>query len=128
MPTHVMLDTSIWTRALRRVGGDPVVRSRVERLIAASEAAWCDIVLLELWAGVRDDVERRHLTKLSAAVRRLPITDEVWSLAFRVADVGRSSGVTAPANDILIFACARHHGATLEHRDDHFVRLAALPL
>jgi predicted nucleic acid-binding protein len=31
-----------------------------------------------------------------------------------------------PASDILICACARHHGVAIEHADAHFDRLAAL--
>jgi predicted nucleic acid-binding protein len=34
--------------------------------------------------------------------------------------------VTVPATDILIAACARHHGASIEAADAHFIDLAAL--
>jgi predicted nucleic acid-binding protein len=57
----------------------------------------------------------------------LAIDDEVWSGARELARRARSAGVSVPATDIVIAACARRHGAALETADADFERLAAVP-
>jgi predicted nucleic acid-binding protein len=56
----------------------------------------------------------------------LSITDAVWTEACALADRCRKAGKTAPAIDVLIAACARHHGVELEHADRHFDFLMTL--
>ena len=58
MSPLVLIDTSAWAQALRR-SGDPSVRARVAKHLADLTAAWCDMVRLELWAGVRNDADAR---------------------------------------------------------------------
>ena len=55
-----LVDTSAWIHQLRRKG-DAAVRSRVEALLKAGEAAWCSAVRLELWNGVGSEAGRRIL-------------------------------------------------------------------
>ena len=124
---RVMIDTSSWTHALRR-GGDEHVRLRVQGLLDSGSAAWCDMVRLELWNGVRDDVERRNLGKLDPMLLNLPISPRVWQKASDVASAARGAGLTAPAADILIFSCAKYHGVAIEHSDRHYSLLEKLPI
>jgi len=51
---------------------------------------------------------------------KLEITPAVWMLSFELARKSRAAGHTIPPTDILIAACARHHGADIEHADSHF--------
>lgn len=63
--------------------------------------------------------------------RRLPelaITSEVWDEACELARRCRGAGVTAPNTDLLIAACARHHGAQLEHADRNFDLIPDTPI
>lgn len=53
-------------------------------------------------------------------LRDLPITPTVWSEACALASRCRQKGKTAPANDILIAACALHYKVELERADAHF--------
>lgn len=112
----ILVDTSAWTQQLR-TKGDPEVRRRVESLLLLGEAAWCAPVRLELWAGVGKDPERRVLNRFAAVLPDLPVTPEVWSEAEKMADRARGNGLTAPAMDFVIAACARHHGVEVEHDD-----------
>jgi predicted nucleic acid-binding protein len=43
-----------------------------------------------------------------------------------LADRCRAAGKTAPTNDILIAACARHHQVEIEAADSHFDFLMTL--
>jgi len=90
------------------------------------DAAWCGMIRLELWSGVRDSKERKQLASLDRVVHLLEITPPVWSEACQLAGLARSKGITAPASDQLIFACSKFHKATMLHRDRHFDALAKL--
>ena len=79
-----LIDSSSWIHALRK-DGDPVVRSRVQQLLIEDEAAWCDIVRVELWRGVSKRKEINFLRELEKNISLLPITTEVWDLACTLA-------------------------------------------
>jgi len=61
-------------------------------------------------------------------IRGLVIDAKVWSEACDLARRCRAAGVTVPATDILIAACARHHGAALEHADADFDAIARVSI
>lgn len=115
----VLIDTSCWTQALRRKG-DPTITARVRTLLNAGEAAWCDIVRLELWNGASNDWDRRLLEFLEGNVIKLPTTQDVWQHATQVATFAREKGISVPSTDILIFACGHVHKTPIERNDKHF--------
>jgi len=120
-----LIDTSSWTHALRRKG-DADIRKRVERLVLAAQAAWCDVVRLELWHGARSQEDRQTLHQLEGELPVLEINSRVWDTACDLASFARGKGLTVPSADLIIFACARVNGALLEHNDRHYDRLGAL--
>ncbi|MDE1922521.1 MAG: PIN domain-containing protein [Gammaproteobacteria bacterium] len=109
-----------------RPNGDASVRDRVMRVLDAGDACWCPIIRLELWNGAGGDRDRRVLRDFDRLLPELGIDDAVWSGAFDLARRARSAGVSVPATDILIAACARHHQVALEHADADFARLEIL--
>ena len=121
-----LVDTSSWIEQLRR-GGDPAVRERVEALLSSGEAAWCPIVRLELWNGARGHHERTVLLEMEKEIKSLEIGSPVWDGAAMLARSARERGITVPETDLLVAACAEHHGVALEHNDSHFGLIAALP-
>jgi predicted nucleic acid-binding protein len=56
----------------------------------------------------------------------LAVDNAVWSTAFDLARRARTAGISVPATDILIAACARHHEVELERADSDFSHLARL--
>jgi len=114
-----LIDSSSWIHALR-IDGDPAIRERVHQLLVKDEAAWCDIVRVELWRGVSKRREISFLKELERNIRLLPITTEVWNLACELAQKWRVKGTPIPTTDIAIGACARVHKVELEHVDKHF--------
>jgi predicted nucleic acid-binding protein len=115
----ILVDSSSWIHFLRPTG-DPVVRARVESALRNGDACWCPLVRLELWNGTAGDRDRKILREFEAVLPELGIDDEVWSGARELARRARSVGVSVPATDILIAACARRHGAELETADSDF--------
>ncbi len=121
----VLIDSSSWVEALR-VGGDPAIRARVRTLLENGEAAWCDMVRLELWNSAAGEQERKNLRQFDRDLPCLAITRDVWDAAATLARRARSAGLTIPNTDLLIFACADYYKVLLEHHDEHFSQLANL--
>ncbi|HEX4955918.1 MAG TPA: PIN domain-containing protein [Thermoanaerobaculia bacterium] len=122
-PARVLVDTSAWIEVLRRQG-DPEIRDAVTLALEEGRAHLCDLVLLELWNGAQGDRQKKLIRELEAVVPKVPTTDAVWQRAGALARASRDAGLTVPASDILIAACAREHALFLIHRDGHFDRLA----
>ena len=120
-----LVDSSAWVHCLRR-RGEPKIVDRVRRLVESGDAAWCPAIRLELWNGVGDESDRRILRDFEQTLPELPITADVWAAAFALASRCRKATRTAPAIDVLIAACARHHGVDVEHADSHFDFLMTL--
>jgi predicted nucleic acid-binding protein len=120
-----LIDTSAWIHALRP-DGNRQISDRVRALLESGEAAWCPMVRLELWNGARGEQEKRVLRDLERHLPDLEATSSVWNLAVALAQRARTQGQTAPATDLLICACAQHHGVEIEHDDEHFTIIAAL--
>jgi predicted nucleic acid-binding protein len=106
-----------------RPNGDASVRGRVVRALETGEACWCPIVRLELWNGAGGDRERKVLRDFERLLPELAMDHAVWKAAYDLARRARSAGISVPATDILITACARHHQAEIEHSDSDFSRL-----
>jgi predicted nucleic acid-binding protein len=121
----ILVDSSSWIHLLRPKG-DAVVRSRVERALEAGEACWCPIVRLELWNGAGGDREKKVLKDFERLLPELAIDEPVWNTAFDLARRARTAGVSVPATDILIAACARHYDVELEHADSDFSHLEGI--
>jgi predicted nucleic acid-binding protein len=120
-----LIDTSAWIETLRP-SGDPSVRARVSALTTEDRAVLCDLVRLELWNGARGAGEHRLLRELEQQLETVPTTPEVWDLASALARSARGKGLTVPATDLLIAACAKLHGLGLIHCDTHFDNLEKL--
>jgi predicted nucleic acid-binding protein len=118
-----LIDSSSWIEALRRTG-DQTVRARVQTLVDNGEAAWCDIVRLELWNSAAGEWEQKVLRQFERDLPCLAVTAEVWEAAIDLARRTRAAGLSVPNTDLLIFACADYHNVPLEHHDEHFSRLA----
>lgn len=68
-----LIDTSVWIRVLRG-DADPGLASEVQALLLREgAAAWCPLVELELWAGVRNGDERSRLVAFRDVLRSLAI-------------------------------------------------------
>ena len=105
-----------------RPRGAPAARERVIAALANGHSCWCLLVQLEQRNGARGR-EGTEGQDVSNALPELAMDDSVWTEAFDLARRARARGVTVPAADIAIAACARRHGAVLATAD----RDVALP-
>ena len=120
MPTDgdrlVLVDTSTWIHFLRP-DGEPSIAERVKAALLNGLACWCPMVRLELWNGAGGSREKKVLRDFERDLPELAIDEKVWNEAYAIARVCCGAGTTVPNTDILIVACAKHHGAILEHAD-----------
>ena len=121
----ILVDTSSWVHMLRP-SGDPAVRTRVVAALTSGQACWCPPVQLELWNGARGEQEHRVLRDFGRTLPELPIDERVWKTAHDLAGRAQCHGVAVPAIDVMIAACARRHGASLESADSDFELLASI--
>lgn len=84
------------------------------------------MVRLELWNGAGGEREKKVLRDFERLLPELAIDHEVWRVAYDLAKRARAAGVSVPATDLLIAACAKHHGAGLEHSDTDFTLLGGV--
>jgi predicted nucleic acid-binding protein len=119
-----MVETSAWIETMRPMG-DAHTREKVTELLRRGQAAWCDMIKLELWNGALAK-EMPDLEGLALDVVALETTPRVWEMAAALARKARIKGMRFPPADLLIFACAKTHGAEIVHRDKHFDQLKAL--
>lgn len=122
---RVLVDTSAWIETLR-TQGDPELRALVAKAVDDGVVVFCDLVLLELWNGAQGEPEKRLLRDLEQLVRCVETSEPVWKRARELAELCRSSGLTVPAADLIVAACADFHGLDLLHKDDHLHQIARL--
>ncbi len=84
------------------------------------------MVRLELWNGARGEKEKRAVAELEQVLPELEMDGAVWNTSCHLARRARAAGLTVPASDILILACAYYHDADIESVDAHFSQLLAL--
>jgi predicted nucleic acid-binding protein len=84
------------------------------------------MVRLELWNGAGGNHEKKVLREFERLLPELTIDDHVWRGAFELAKRARTGGISVPATDLLIAACARRHQVALEYADSDFLLLAKL--
>jgi len=102
------------------------MREHIISLVRRGEAAWCEIIRLELWNGASGPKELKELQHMESSATLLPITSDVWILADHLARTARLGAKTFPTSDLLIAACSRHYGVDLIHKDRHFEQIKLL--
>jgi predicted nucleic acid-binding protein len=121
-----LVDTSAWIEFLR--GTKSPTDSRVQALLNSRDAAWCEVIVLELLNGASAG-EVRRIERLRREVWHFEIDARVWSVALNLAVAARNSAITAPTVDVVVAACARVYDLRIEHhRDAHFEDLAKVSI
>ena len=117
-----LVDTSSWIQYLRR-GGEAEMKEKVRSLLLDGAAVLCPVVIAELWMGAGSKKDQDDLTDLSAVLRCLPMSEEVWEYSFRLARICRAKGTPVPSSDLMIASCAFSHGVKTLAKDRHFETL-----
>jgi predicted nucleic acid-binding protein len=126
----VIVDTSIWSLALRRDvdTGDEFVKE-LEELIKEVRAQLIGPVRQELLSGIRTGKQFRLLKSHLRAFRDLPIEAEDYELAAEYFNSARKKGIQASNTDFLICALSTRKHMPVFTADRDFVNLqSVIPL
>lgn len=122
----ILVDTSVWSLALRRKEPNTNIASILQRFIEEGEQLYLiGIILQELLQGVTDAKMFRRLANYLAAFPLLPLTREDYIQAARVKNYLRRKGQQVATIDALIAATCLRHRLWLFSVDNDFKLMTA---
>ena len=126
----VLVDTSVWSLALRRGSRDAADEVKeLRNLIADGRAVLIGPIRQELLSGIRREVQFRELERHLAAFPDLPILTQDYISAARFFNTCRTRGIQGSNTDFLICAVAARNRIAVYTTDKDFARFAGhLPL
>jgi predicted nucleic acid-binding protein len=119
----VVVDSNIFIGLLRR-GGDPVCS--LAKWIGEGDLVTCGMIRLEVERGLRFPRIRKSLGAFFDVMINVPTSNKLWEAAVDLAWNLDRRGVTLPAQDILIAACALSSGSKVLTDDAHFRHIPGL--
>jgi len=127
---RVLVDTSIWSLALRRreTAQNPAA-DELGRLIAVHVVEIIGPIRQEVLSGVRDKTQFERLETHLAAFVDLPLTAEDYVTAATFYNLCRTKGIQGSNTDFLICAVAVRHDLSVFTTDGDFSHFAkCLPI
>jgi predicted nucleic acid-binding protein len=122
---RVLVDTSVWSLALRRgAASTEPSAGELRNLIADGRVQMIGPVRQELLSGIRDKAQFVQLRGRLAAFPDLPITTDDYVAAAQFFNVCRAKGVQGSNTDFLICAVAVRHRLAVYTTDQDFTRYA----
>lgn len=118
---RVLVDTSVWSLALRRAAyaANPDAEE-LKRLIASHVVEIIGPIRQELLSGVRDQSQFDLLESRLACFPDLPLHAEDYVTAAKMFNVCRARGIQGSNTDFLICAAAVRHGFAIFTTDGDF--------
>ena len=125
----VLVDTSVWSLALRRRAPAHAAVGELRRLVAHGRAAIVGPVRQELLSGIRDRAVFERLRDHLRAFPDEPITAVDYDRAADCFNLCRTTGIRGSNTDFLLCAVAERYRYPILTTDDHFVKFSrVLPL
>lgn len=103
---NVLVDTSVWSLALRRTDSTHSSRSELERLVLDGRVAIIGPIRQEILSGVRIATQFNHLRNQLKAFPDTVLTTEDFEEAARFYNRCRERGIQGSNTDFLICAAA----------------------
>jgi predicted nucleic acid-binding protein len=116
----VLVDTCVWSEALRKPLGNPETIGKLTRLIQNGEAVLIGPIRQELLSGIKN---KSHFDTLSQALRffdDVPITRQHYEYAAELFNLCRENGVSGTAIDLLICAVSKQERCPIFTTDRDF--------
>ena len=121
----VMVDTSVWSLALRR-GGDSGAKpvEELRSLIADKRVRMIGAIRQEILSGIREEAQFKELETRLSAFPDLQVDAEDYVTAARFFNACRAKGIQGSNTDFLICAVAVRHRLAIFTTDKDFARYA----
>jgi len=126
---EVLVDTSVWSLALRRRPRDLNQQERLlveelEELIKPGRAAIIGIIRQELLSGIKSHAQFEQLRKTLGAFRDELVDTSDHEAAAMAGNVCRGKGIAVSVVDMLICAVAQRRGIAIFTTDPDFEHYA----
>jgi len=133
---YVLVDTPVWSLALRRKPGhlserETGLTERLADLIRDGRVQLIGVVRQELLSGIREEDQFQNLKKYLRAFDDPPVGRDDYEEAARLHNRCRARGIAGSAIDFLICAVAlRNHWLifTLDHDFEHYAKALGIKL
>lgn len=127
----VLVDTSVWSLALRRSPGDlsreqELIKQALGELISEGRAHLIGPIRQEILSGIREESQYRRLRDHLRAFDDAALTREDYEQAALVSNQCRAQGVAGSAIDFLMCATALRRNWQIFTTDQDFRRYAKL--
>ncbi len=122
----VIVDTSVWSLALRRRAPAHEVVGELRRLVSQGRVAMLGPIRQELLSGLRDGAVFRRLRDHLRAFADEPLDHEDYERAAEHFNTCRAAGVQGSNTDFLLCAVAERRAFPVLTTDADFGRYAAL--
>jgi predicted nucleic acid-binding protein len=122
----VLVDTSVWSLALRRRAPAHEAADELARLIVQGRAALIGPIRQELLSGVRDAAGFARLRDHLRAFSDEPVERTDYERAAQHFNTCRTAGIQGSNTDFLLCAVAERHAMPILTTDADFSRYAAV--
>ncbi len=120
----VLVDTSVWSLALRRRAPAHDAVGELKQLIGSGRAALIGPIRQELLSGIRDADTFERLRNQLAAFHDEPLTTSDYERAAQFFNSCRAKGLQGSNTDFLLCSVAVSRRWPLLTTDDDFIRYA----
>lgn len=117
---HVLVDTCVWSQALRRIKNDNTHNQQLRDLISDNRACIIGPIRQEILSGVRLKDHFQILRDHLSAFPDLTIETEDYECAAEFSNLLRSKGIQGSAIDFIICAVAYRHALLIYSIDQDF--------
>jgi len=118
----VLVDTSVWSLALRRRAPDHPAVDELRRLIANGRAAMVGPIRQEVLSGIREKVAFDRLRDHLGAFPDEPLASADFERAAECFNVCRARGLQGSNTDFLLCAVSERHRLPILTTDEDFSR------
>lgn len=122
----VLVDTSVWSLALRRRAPAHEAADELRRLVAHGRAAMIGPIRQEILSGLRDAAAFSRLCDHLRAFPDESVERVDYERAAEHFNTCRAAGIEGSNTDFLICAVAERHAMSILTTDEDFTRCAAL--
>jgi len=123
---RVLVDTSVWSLALRRRAPSHAAVDEFRRLVVSGRAAIVGPIRQEVLSGIRDAAAFDRLRDHLRAFPNVAVTIDDHEQAAAFFNTCRGKGVQGSNTDFLLCAVSANHHMPILTTDDDFARYARL--
>ena len=117
----VLVDTSIWSKALRRSEGqNPIERQTLADLIASQRALIMGPIRQEILSGIKEERQFEELKDRLIPFPDVPLLTEDFVTAAKFFNLCRAKGIQGSNTDFLICAVAVNNRLSIFTADEDF--------